>query len=168
MAGWERDARGHSLRVRQRSQYGRHHGQRGLADRRDHRIRDVFGHRDLEPDWPRTYGVCADEQHVHQRGLALLHLSVAAMCVVAHAELPGRSGEPRLFVAGRNRDVALSGKRRNFAARNGGFDGAILPAVSQSEGRRRPDCGRNFAPNDVVPREIDRRDATVYGPVWDV
>ena len=161
----ERDARWHSLWVRECPQHGRYHRQGGLADGRDHGVRDVSGHRDLESDWTRTHGVCADEQHVHQRGLAVLDLPIAAMCVVAHAELPGRIVNPRLSAARRNRDFALSGQRRNFAARNGGVDGAILPAVSESEGAGNSDRGGNFAPNDAVPREIDERDEEVFGAV---
>ena len=161
----ERDARGHSLWVRECSQHGRYHRERGLPDGRDHGFRDVFGHCDLEPDWARAHGVCADEQHVHQRGLAVLHLSIAAVCVVAHAELPGRIVNPRLFAARRNRDVALSGQRRNSAARKGGVDGAVLSAVSESEGAGRSDRGGNVAANDAVPREIDERGEGVFGSV---
>ena len=87
------------------------------------------------------------------------------MCVVAYAELPGRSMNPRLFPARRNRDIALFGQRRNFAARKGGVDGAILPTVSESEGAGNSDRGGNFAPNDAVPREIDERDEEVFGAV---
>lgn len=72
---------------------------------------------------------------------------------------------PRLFPARRNRDVALFGQRRNFAARKGGVDGAILFAVPEGEGAGHADCGGNFASNDAVPREIDERDARVYGSV---
>ena len=165
VARGERDARGNSLWLRERSQHGRYHRQGGLPDGRDHGFRDVFGHRDLEPDRPRAHGVCADEQHVHQRRLAVLDLPIAAVRVVAHAELPGRIVDPRLFAARRNRDLALSGQRRNSAARNGGVDGAILPAVSESEGAGRSDRGGNFASNDVVPREIDERDEGVFGTV---
>ena len=165
VAGGERDARGNSLRVRECAQHGRHHGEGGLADGGDHRVRDVFGHRDLESDWPRAHGVCAHEQHVHQRRLAVLHLPIPAMRFAADAELPGGGREPRLSAARRNRDVALSGERRDFAAGKGGFDGAILPPVSESSRTGHSDCGRNVAANDALPREIGGRDEGVHGVI---